>query len=204
MPATLPPSPRSVTPSWLAGALVLIALAAPGLRAAEPEKAVFAAGCFWCVEAIYERVPGVQDAVSGFAGGTTPDPTYESHGDHIEAVEVTFDPDKVSYEQLVRIFFKSHDATDGRGVEPDFGPSYRSALLYRNTAQRATIERVKAEVQKTLPKPIATILRKFERFYPVEEYHQDFVRKNPNHPYVRNVSLPRVKETLGETAPASP
>ena len=201
MPAAHTHSSRVSTPFGLAVVLCLIALAAPRLRAAGPEKAVFAAGCFWCVEAIYERVPGVQDVVSGFAGGTTPNPTYESHGDHIEAVEVTFDPDKVSYEQLLRLFFRSHDATDGRGVEPDFGPSYRSALLYRNTAQRAVIERVMAEVQKTLAKPIATLVRKFERFYPVEAYHQDFVRKNPDHPYVRNVSLPRVRETLGTGPP---
>lgn len=166
------------------------------LRAAEPEKATFAAGCFWCVEAIYERVPGVLDAVSGYSGGRMQNPTYRNHGDHTETVDVTFDPDVVSYETLLRIFWKSHDITDGRGVKPDFGRSYRPALFYRSAEQLATIERVKAELQKTVKKPIATEIVAFEKFWRAEAYHQDYEKRNPNQPYVRSVSVPRLRRTL--------
>ncbi len=178
--------------------LMIISLGLVRLHAAEPQKATFAAGCFWCVEAIYEKVPGVLDAVSGFSGGKSDAPTYASHGDHTETVDVTFDPDRVSYEKLLRIFFKSHDITNGRGVAPDFGRSYRPALFYRTPEQLATIEQVKVELQKTLKKPIATEITAYVKFWPAEQYHQDFEKRNPNHPYVRSVSLPRVRETLGE------
>lgn len=178
--------------------VIAFALGLSRLQAAELQKATFAAGCFWCVEAIYERVPGVVDAVSGFSGGKTANPTYQSHGDHTETVDVTFDPDQVSYEKLLRVFWKSHDVTDARGVSPDFGRSYRPALFYRTPEQRATIQRVKAELQKDITKPIATEIVAFEKFWPAEAYHQDFVKRNPSHPYVVNVSLPRVRETLGE------
>lgn len=180
----------------LLSCLFLCALSLNAAHAAESQKATFAAGCFWCVEAIYERVPGVTDAVSGFAGGKMDAPTYRSHGDHTETVDVTFDPDVVSYEALLRIFWNSHDITDGRGVAPDFGRSYRPALFYRSPEQLATIERVQAELQKDLDKPIATEILPFKKFWPAEDYHQNFVMLNPTHSYVRNVSLPRVRETL--------
>ncbi len=176
--------------------LLFVSLGLCHLSAAEPQKATFAAGCFWCVEAIYERVPGVIDAVSGFSGGDMESPTYRDHGDHTETVDVTFDPDKVTYEQLLRIFWKSHDTTNPRGVAPDFGRSYRPALFYRTPEQLATILRVKAELQNNLSKPIATEIVRFEKFWPAEAYHQDFVKRNPDHPYVKNVSMPRVRETL--------
>ncbi|MFT4900861.1 MAG: peptide-methionine (S)-S-oxide reductase [Lentimonas sp.] len=178
--------------------LLLACLFINQAHAAESQKATFAAGCFWCVEAIYEQVPGVLDAVSGFSGGEMQHPTYRSHGDHTETVDVSFDPDQVSYEQLLRIFWNSHDITDARGVAPDFGRSYRPALFYRSPEQLATIERVKAELPKAIRDTIATEILPFEKFWPAEDYHQDFVKRNPKHPYVRNVSLPRVRETLGQ------
>ncbi|MFQ3224302.1 MAG: methionine-S-sulfoxide reductase [Lentimonas sp.] len=178
--------------------LLLACLSLNTLNAAELQKATVAAGCFWCVEAIYEQVPGVTDAVSGFSGGKRQQPTYRSHGDHTEAVDITFDPDKVSYEELLRIFWNSHDSTDGRGVAPDFGRSYRPALFYRSPEQRATIERVKAELQKGIKKPIATEIIAYDKFWPAEDYHQNFVKRNPKHSYVRSVSLPRVRETLAK------
>lgn len=156
------------------------------------------------MEAIYERVPGVSDVVSGFAGGTQSNPSYESHGSHTETVEITYDPEKVTYEKLVRIFYTSHDPANARGVAPDFGPSYRPALFYRTPNELATIERVKADVQKGLKKPVATQIVPFEKFWPADAYHQDFVRRNPDQSYVRNVSLPRVKETLGQQAAGDP
>lgn len=180
----------------LLACLFLSCLSLSALHAGEPQKATFAAGCFWCVEAIYERVPGVTDAVSGFAGGKKDTPTYRSHGDHTETVDVTFDPDVVSYEALLRLFWNSHDITDGRGVAPDFGRNYRPALFYRSPEQLATIERVQAELQKGFDQPIATEIVPFKKFWPAEDYHQDFVKLNPTHPYVKSISLPRIRETL--------
>ncbi len=163
------------------------------LTAGEPQKATLGAGCFWCVEAIYERVDGVLDVVSGYAGGKEQNPTYENHGGHAEAVQITFDPDKVSFEKLLELFWKSHDPTNGTGVAPDFGRSYRPILFYHNDAQRMSIAKVKGEVQKTLSKPIATEIVPFEAFWPAEDYHQDFVFKNPNYPYVLAHSVRRLK-----------
>lgn len=182
--------------------LLLLFISLGTVYAGEPQKATFAAGCFWCMEAIYESIPGVTEVVSGFSGGKTQNPTYEEvcgeMTGHAEAVDVTFDPEKVSYEKLLRIFWKSHDPTNGRGVAPDFGSSYRPVLFYRNEEQKAAIEKVRAEVQKKYSKPIATEIVPLEKFWPAEDYHQDYVKKHPDAPYVRNVSLPRVRETLAE------
>jgi len=183
----------------LLSVLVTLLSMNPVSRAAETEKAYFAAGCFWCVEAIFERVPGVSSVVSGYAGGTKENPTYEETGrgttGHAESVGITFDPAKVTYAELLTWFWKSHDPTDARGVAPDFGTQYRSALFYTNDAQKQAIEQSKAEWQKKVSKPIATEVAPLKKFYPAEDYHQDFVKLHPNHPYVRSVSLPRVKET---------
>lgn len=172
------------------------------LPAAELRKATFAAGCFWCVEAIYERVPGVTDVVSGYSGGKTVNPTYDAVGGgstgHAEAVEFSYDPEKVTYRELLAIFWKSHDPSNGRGVAPDFGPAYRPILFYRTDEEKQIIEDEKAALEKKLGKKVATEVLPFEKFWPAEDYHQDYEKKNPNHPYVRGVSVPRVKRTLGE------
>ncbi len=184
-----------------AALLVLAAgtFAVPAASAAEPVKVTLGAGCFWCVEAIYERVDGVLDVVSGYAGGKELNPTYEQVGSgatgHAEVVQITFDPDKVSLDKLIDLFWKTHDATNPNGVSPDFGPQYRSILFYNDDAQKAVIEKSKAEAQKGLSKPIATQIVKFEAFYKAEEYHQDFEKKNPDHPYIRGVSVPRLKRS---------
>ncbi len=163
------------------------------------EKAVFGAGCFWCVEEIYEAVPGVVGAVSGYAGGDQPNPTYaevsSGKSDHVEVVEVEYDPTKVSYETLLEVFWKSHDPTDARGVAPDFGPQYRSLILYSNDAQKAAIEISKSLAEKNYKKPIATEIAPLKTFYPAEDYHQDYAKKNPNDRYIQNVSIPRLKRT---------
>jgi peptide-methionine (S)-S-oxide reductase len=169
------------------------------------EKAVFGAGCFWCVEAEFEQQPGVVDVVSGYAGGDEKNPTYHQVGTgmtgHAECVQVTFDPAKTSYEKLVAFFWKTHDPTDGRGVWPDFGKQYRSMILYADDTQRAIAEKSKAEEEKRLKKPIATEIAQLKTFYPAEDYHQDYVRKNPRDPYVQSISIPRL-EKLGLKAPA--
>ncbi|MEP4077814.1 peptide-methionine (S)-S-oxide reductase MsrA [Haloferula sp.] len=168
-------------------------------KAEDLRKATFAAGCFWCLEAIYERVPGVTGAVSGYTGGKESNPTYQQVGSgattHAEAVQVTYDAEKVSLNELLDVFWRSHDPTDGRGVAPDFGKQYRSELYYGNSEEKKVITASKAALQKTLKKPIATKVVKFTKFWPAENYHQDYVRLNPNNSYVRNVSIPRLIET---------
>lgn len=160
---------------------------------------VVGAGCFWCVEAIYDRVPGVVDVVSGYAGGTEENPTYQQVGahktGHAEVVKITFDPKKTSIKELLKWFWKSHDPTTSRGVAPDWGPSYRSILLYKDDAQKQAIEESKAEVSKNYDKPIATEIAQLTKFWPAEDYHQDYAKKHPDDRYVKQVSLPRVKET---------
>ena len=164
-----------------------------------PKKATFAAGCFWCMEAIYDRVPGVTDVVSGYAGGSEQNPTYEQVGGgktgHCEAIEITYDPEKTSYEKLLEVFWKSHDATNGRGVAPDFGKQYRSALYYRTSEDKSTIEASRSVIEKRLGKKIATEVAELKRFWPAEAYHQDYVKLHPKDSYVRNVSIPRLIET---------
>lgn len=176
-----------------------VSLFLPGLlSAADLKKATFAAGCFWCMEAIYDRVPGVTDVVSGYTGGKEKDPTYEQVGSgqtgHCEAVEITYDADKTSYAKLLDVFWKSHDPTDGRGVAPDFGKQYRSALFYRTPEEKSEIEKSKAALEKRLGKKVATQVVPFEKFYPAEDYHQDYVKHHPDNSYVRNVSIPRLVE----------
>jgi peptide-methionine (S)-S-oxide reductase len=177
--------------------ILAVACLLPGfLRAGELKQATFAAGCFWCMEAIYERVPGVTDVVSGYSGGKEKDPTYEQVGSgktgHCETIQITYDVDKTSYTKLLEVFWKTHDPTDGRGVTPDFGKQYRSALFYRTPEEKNEIEQSKAAVEKRLGKKIATEITTFEKFYPAEGYHQDYVKKHPDNPYVKNVSIPRL------------
>lgn len=167
----------------------------PG-RPAALQTATFAAGCFWCMEAIYESIEGVGDVVSGYAGGQSEDPTYRNHGNHAEAIEFRYDPTRVSLETLLRVFWKSHDPTDNSGVAPDFGASYRPILFYRTPEEKAEIERVKSLVQEDLARPIATAIVPFEKFWQAEDYHQNYVKRNPDNSYVVNVSLPRVREAL--------
>lgn len=177
-----------------------LAFLLPGLlQAAELRKAYFAAGCFWCVEAIFDRVPGVTDVVSGYTGGKEKNPTYKQVGagstGHCEAVEITYDPEKTSYSKLLDVFWKSHDPTDGRGVAPDFGKQYRSALYYQTDGEKNVIGISKAAQAKRLGKDVATEVVPFVKFYPAEAYHQDYVKRNPRDSYVRSVSIPRLLAT---------
>jgi peptide-methionine (S)-S-oxide reductase len=164
----------------------------------QTEKLVLGAGCFWCVEGVYENVPGVISAESGFAGGHVKNPTYRqvTSGDtgHAEVVEITYDPAKVTAAALVELFWLIHDPTDPRGVAPDFGPMYRSILLARDESQLAEFQTWKEKAQKNYPRPIITEISLLEEFYPAEEYHQDFVQNNPGHPYVRQIALPKMQK----------
>lgn len=162
------------------------------------ETAYFASGCFWCVEAIFESVKGVAEVVSGYAGGPEEDPTYEqvSYGrtGHAEAVEVYYDPEQISFSELVQVFFGSHDPTTLNRQGPDRGRQYRSIAFYKNEQEqkiiRAYIDAL--EESKVYDSPIVTEITPFTIFYRAEEYHQDYERKNPNNPYIQNISIPRL------------
>ncbi len=161
---------------------MLVALAGGAAAAAEPKTAVFAGGCFWCVEADYDKVPGVLDTVSGYTGGTVENPSYKqvTYGDtgHYEAVEVTYDPDRVSYEQLVDIFWRTVDPTDAGGQFCDRGDSYRTAVFV-DEGQRQAAEASKAEAEAALGQEIVTPLLEAGTFWPAEDYHQNYYEKNP-------------------------
>ncbi|MEZ4739898.1 MAG: peptide-methionine (S)-S-oxide reductase MsrA [Flavobacteriales bacterium] len=160
-------------------------------------KAYFASGCFWCVEEVFESVKGVAEAVSGYAGGTEKDPTYQQVGSgatgHAEAVLVYYDPEVVSYATLVKVFFASQDPTTKNRQGPDRGAQYRSIAFYRNAEEKATIEaEIKAlNASGKYNAPIVTEVTAFEQFWPAEDYHQNYVRLHPNESYVRSVSIPR-------------
>lgn len=183
---------------------LLLVLGAQRSLKAETETAVFGAGCFWCVEAFYEQQPGVTNVISGYAGGTEPDPNYAqvSAGatSHAEVVQIEFDPAVTSYEKLVDFFWKTHDPTDGRGVAPDFGKQYRPIILYRSPEQKAAAEKSKAAEAVRLGKPMAAEIVSLEKFYAAEEYHQDYVRRNPKDRYVVGVAIPKLKK-LGLKVP---
>lgn len=147
---------------------------------ASAETAIFAGGCFWCVESDFDQVPGVTSTVSGYIGGTTQNPTYYDHGAgrHREAVKIEFDPATVSYDQLVATFFRTIDPTDGGGQFCDRGFSYSTAVYAVNDAQKAAADKAKAEAAATLNTPIATEVAAAPEFWPAEDYHQNYYRTN--------------------------
>jgi peptide-methionine (S)-S-oxide reductase len=167
---------------WL---LLLAALALSPAHAQKVEKAIFAAGCFWCTEAAFQDVPGVVSAVSGYTGGNVKNPTYEQVSSgrtgHAESVEVTFDPAKVSYEKLLDIFWVNHDPTVTNRQFCDSGTQYRPAIFTLNDEQKRLAEASKAKFEKLKPfsQPILTQIVPAGQFWPAEEYHQDYYRKNP-------------------------
>ena len=159
--------------------------------------AVFAEGCFWCSEHIFEAVPGVEGAISGYSGGELANPTYEQVGGemtgHAESVMVIYDPTKINFAELVKVFFASHDPTTPNQQGPDRGPSYRSVAFYQNDAEKAAIEKEIAELtaQKRFKKPIVTEIKKLDIFWIAENRHQNYINLHPENPYVENVSIPR-------------
>ncbi len=164
------------------------------------ETAYFASGCFWCVEAVYESVRGVKEAVSGYSGGKESSPTYEqvSAGitGHAEAVKVYYDPKVVSFKTLVKVYYGSQNPTTVNGQHPDYGTQYRSIIFYQNEEERRIAEgfRDSLDASRAYDQPIATEILAFKKFWEAEEYHQDFEKRNPYQPYVRSVSIPRLKK----------
>ena len=163
-------------------------------------KAYFASGCFWCVEAIFESVRGVKEVISGYAGGHTKNPTYETIGrgntGHAEAVEIYYDTTLVDYSTLLKVFFGSHDPTTLNRQGPDAGTQYRSAIFYGNDQEKLLTQTFIADLkeQPVFDGTITTEVSKLDIFYKAEDYHQDYEKNNPNQPYVRAVSIPRLKK----------
>ncbi len=159
------------------------------------QTAYFASGCFWCVEAVFESVKGVQEAVSGYSGGTTKNPTYQEIGTgktgHAESVKVYYDSTVVSYETLVDVFFNSHDPSTLNRQGPDAGTQYRSAIFYETDAERDIAMAAIKKLRKSGTK-VTTEVSPLDVFWMAEDYHQDYEKLHPNQPYVKAVSIPRL------------
>ena len=162
------------------------------------ETATLAGGCFWCLEAIYDELRGVEDVVSGYSGGGVPNPSYEmvctGTTGHAEVVQITFDSKLISFRQILQVFFTIHDPTTLNRQGPDVGTQYRSAIFYHSPEQKATAEQLIAELEASSvwDHPIVTKVTPFERFYPAETYHQEYFKRNPDQAYCRIVIAPKV------------
>ena len=175
-----------MTARWIvaaAAALLLAALAAgsgpePG-RAASSETAIYAGGCFWCLEAAFDEVDGVTETISGYAGGTTPNPTYGDHAGYLEAVKVTYDPAKVTYAKLLDHFWENIDPFDADGQFCDKGPAYHSAIFVGNDEEKKLAETTKEEIAARFKQKVATEIRPVTTFTAAEDYHQDYHNQNP-------------------------
>ncbi|HEX4963614.1 MAG TPA: peptide-methionine (S)-S-oxide reductase MsrA [Thermoanaerobaculia bacterium] len=175
------------------------ALDTPAAEATGAQTAVLAGGCFWGLQGMFEHVQGVTKVVAGYAGGTKATAHYEIVGTettgHAESVEITFDPKKISYGQLLRLYFAvAHDPTELNRQGPDSGPSYRSEIFFTSPAQERIAKAYVAQLTKAnvFKEPIVTKIEPMKGFYPAEDYHQDFLIHNPNHPYIVRNDLPKI------------
>ena len=175
-------------------------LAAPKEGDNTPRTAVFASGCFWCTEAVFEELEGVHSAVSGYTGGRKEDANYSkvsSHEtDHAEAVRITYDARKITYAKLLQVFFATHDPTTKDRQGPDAGRQYRSAIFYENEEQKRVAQAYIKQLEdaKAFNKPIVTTLEPLTAFYPAEDYHQNYAKANPFSGYIRETALPKVRK----------
>ena len=164
----------------------------------DPETATLGGGCFWCLEAVYDQIEGVLDVVSGYAGGNVPNPDYKTvctgTTGHAEVVQMTFNPQVIRFRDLLEIFFTIHDPTTINRQGADVGTQYRSVIFYHDEAQRETAQQVIADLEATnaFPNPIVTEIAPLDVFYPAEDYHQAYFRRNPNQGYCRAVIAPKV------------
>ena len=160
--------------------------------------ATFAAGCFWHEESMFESIKGVDEVISGYAGGTIKNPTYENHGEgatsHAETVQVYYDSSIITYPTLLKIYFSGQDPTATNGQAPDFGPQYRSILFYRNSTEKMLAENYIKQLNASgkFKKPIAVQVVPFVKFWQAEDYHQNYIMHNPNQGYVQSVSIPEI------------
>jgi peptide-methionine (S)-S-oxide reductase len=164
------------------------------------ETAIIGGGCFWCVEAVFAHTKGIISLVSGYAGGTKPDPNYEEvcggKTGHAEVVKIEYDGKKIKYRDILSIFFSVHDPTTLNRQGPDTGTQYRSVIMYTNKEQKEVAEKVKRELDagKIFPSPIVTEIVPLEKFYPAEEHHQKYFEKNPKQAYCRAVVAPKIEK----------
>ena len=187
----------------LAALLLLAPLAHAESPPMKTEKATLGGGCFWCVEAVYERMPGIVSVTSGYAGGETANPTYEDictgKTGHAEVVQIEYDPDKTSYEKIIDLFWDAHDPTTLNRQGADVGTQYRSIILTGNEEQARLARESKDRAQSKFKSPIVTEIVPLEKFYPAEDYHQDFYRENPMHPYNMAVIRPKLEKLEAKT-----
>jgi peptide-methionine (S)-S-oxide reductase len=182
------------------GALNLAATAQPAksMNTNKTELATFGGGCFWCMEAVFERLPGVISVTSGFAGGHTDNPTYHAvcGGDtgHAEVTQIEFDPAKISYAQLVEVFWQAHDPTTLNRQGADEGTQYRSIILYHDEKQKLLAEKLKLEAQTNFKHPIVTEIAPFKKFFKAEDYHQGYYDANTSAPYCQAVIAPKLEK----------
>jgi peptide-methionine (S)-S-oxide reductase len=183
-----------------AGAISLAAVAQPTnvMNTNQLETATLGGGCFWCMEAVYERLPGVVSVTSGFAGGHTPNPTYQDvcAGDtgYAEVTQIVFDPAKISYAKLLDVFWQAHDPTTLNRQGADEGTQYRSIILYHDEKQKLIAEKSKLAAQSDHHNPIVTEIVPFTKFYPAEDYHQGYYDEHSNQPYCRIVITPKLEK----------
>ena len=173
----------------------------PAGKEGEMREAVLAGGCFWCIEASFDQLDGVSDAVSGYAGGKKEEAKYDIVGtgrtNHAEAVKITYDPSKISFGELIRVLFTIIDPTTVNGQHPDYGPQYRSAIFYANDDEKRVAEAYINQLNdaKVFDKPIATTVEPIgEGFFEAEAYHQDYAQFNPDQPYIQRYSMPKVQK----------
>ena len=186
------------------GALAMMSIvsSSPSAAGAEPglAKATFAGGCFWCTEAVYAEIKGVKSVTSGYIGGQVPNPTYKDVCNgltgHAEAIEIEYDPQVVSFEKLLEVFFATHDPTTLNRQGADVGTQYRSGVFYHDDEQKRIAEQViaKLDAAKVFPGKIVTEVTKASTFYPAEGYHQDYFAKNPADRYCNAVAAPKVEK----------
>jgi methionine-S-sulfoxide reductase len=163
-------------------------------------KATFASGCFWCTEAVFDQLKGVKSVESGYTGGVVVEPTYEQvcsgTTGHAEAIQITYDPAEISFEDLLRVFWQTHDPTTLNRQGHDVGTQYRSGIFYHDDEQLAVAEEYKRQLDasKSFGAPIVTEITAFERFYPAEKYHQEYFERNPNQGYCAMVIRPKVEK----------
>jgi len=164
------------------------------------ETATFGEGCFWCSEAVFQRLRGVKSVVSGYSGGKVDNPTYEQvcngNTGHAEVIQITYDPKEISFDELLKVFWQTHDPTTPNQQGHDVGTQYRSAIFYHNDDQRRIAEQYKQQLEKsgTFKKPIVTEISPFKTFYPAEKYHQNYFNANPSQRYCEFVIRPKVEK----------
>ena len=162
------------------------------------EHAILGGGCFWCVEAVYERIEGVSEVISGYAGGQTKNPTYQEvtsgKTGHAEVCKIIFDSSVVTFGEILDIFWQAHDPTTLNRQGADIGTQYRSAIYYTNDSQKKSTEKALEKASKIFDKPITTEVKELDNFYLAEGYHQDYYENNPNAPYCAFVIAPKIKK----------